>query len=87
MIKLYSIFQIPLSSARWDDIGNDNDVHHSYRMFVNVFSETFNSSFPVRPGYLPQKRKRKPWMTKALVNACKKRIHYRPLHTFPDFNI
>ena len=56
----------------WDDIVNDHDVHHSYRKFINVFSETFNSSFPVRPGS-PQKRKHKPWMTNGLVNACKKK--------------
>ena len=48
-------------------------MHHSYRKFINVFSETFNSSFPVRPGSPPQKRKHKPWMTNGLVNACKKK--------------
>ena len=37
------------------------------------FSETFNSSFPVRPGSPPQKRKHKPWMTNGLVNACNKK--------------
>ena len=66
-------FSNALSSASWDDIVNDDDVHHSYRKFVNVFSETFNSSFTVRPGSPPQKRKHKPWMTKGLVNACKKK--------------
>ena len=48
-------------------------MNHSYRKFVNIFSETFNSSFPVRPGSPPKKRKHKPWMTKGLVNACKKK--------------
>ena len=66
-------FSNALSSASWDDIVNDHDVHHSYRKFINVFSETFNSSFPVRPGSPPQKRKHKPWMTNGLVNACKKK--------------
>ena len=69
-------FSNALSSASWDDIVNDNDVNHSYRKFVNICSETFNSSFPVRPGSPPKKRKHKPWMTKGLVNACKKRIYY-----------
>ena len=66
-------FSNALSSASWDDIVNDNDVNHSYRKFVNIFSETFNSSFPVRPGFPPKNRKHKPWMTKGLVNACKKK--------------
>ena len=69
-------FSNALSSASWDDIVNDNDVNHSYRKFVNIFSETFNSSFPIRRGSPPKKRKHKPWMTKGLVNACKKRIYY-----------
>ena len=66
-------FSNALSSASWDDIVNDNDVNHNYRKFVNIFSETFNSSFPVRPGSPPKKRKHKPWMTKGRVNACKKK--------------
>ena len=37
MIKPYSIFSNALSSASWDDIVNDHDVHHSYRKFINVF--------------------------------------------------
>ena len=69
-------FSNALSSASWDDIVNDNDVNHSYRKFVTIFSETFNSSFPVRPGSPPKKRKHKPWMPKGLVNACKKKIYY-----------
>ena len=48
-------------------------MNHSYRKFVNIFTETFHSSFPVRRGSPPKKRKHKPWMTKGLVNACKKR--------------
>ena len=66
-------FSNALSSASCDDIVNDHDVHHGYRKIVNVFSETFNSSFPVRPGSPTQKRKHKPWMTKGLVSACKKK--------------
>ena len=53
-------------------------MHHSYRKFINVFSETFNSSFPVRPGSPPQKRNHKPWMSNGLVNACtKKNLLYK----------
>ena len=74
-----------LSSASWDDIVNDHDVHHSYRKFVSDFSETFNSSFPARPGSPPQKREHKPWMTNGLVNACTKKEF--TIQTFPNFKI
>ena len=56
----------PLASASWDDIVNDNDVNNSYRNFVDIFFETFNSSFPFKPGSPPKKGKHKPWMTKVL---------------------
>ena len=59
----------------WTEGSTDNPQTTQITRLVikSFFSETFNSSFPVRPGSPPQKRKHKPWMTNGLLNACKKK--------------
>ena len=63
---------LDLSGQNWDCIMSSNDVHTSYKTFVNLFTNLYDK-------HRPCKEKRvynndlKPWFTKCLKNACKKK--------------
>ena len=63
---------LDLSGQNWDCIMSSNDVHTSYKTFVNLFTNLYDK-------HCPFKEKRvynndlKPWFTKCLRNTCKKK--------------
>ena len=62
-----------LAVQNWDDIVTCLDVNQAYEMFLNKFLLVYNECCPVRQVKLKQIVKQKPWMTRGLINACKKK--------------
>ena len=68
MIKLYE----KLSNESWNAIHDTDNVDEAYNNFRNTVSTLYNECCPFR-NVQPQKILSKPWMTKQLINACKKK--------------
>ena len=68
MIKLYE----KLSNESWNAIYDTDNVDEAYNNFINTVSTLYNECCPFR-NVQPQKILSKPWMTKQLINACKKK--------------
>ena len=49
------------------------DVNFTYTKLIEIFTNTYESSFPVRNLSRKTKRQHKPWMTPGLKNGCKKK--------------
>ena len=58
---------------KWKVILNNEDVNFTYTKLYEIFTNTYESSFPVRNLSRKNKRQHKPWMTPGLQNACKKK--------------
>ena len=70
-----------LENCNWDEILAEEDVNITYNKCVNLFTNLFNTNFPVNTSNITQgkrknKRPDKPWMTTCLKNACKKKKCY-----------
>ena len=66
-------FKNALSSHNWEDMYNCYDVNDSYNYFLKIFTDLYESHFPVKRVKINSRNDIKPWMTKGLVNACKKK--------------
>lgn len=62
-----------LSSHNWDDILASNEVNDAYNKFISAFKTHYDSAFPKTKISCKRVNKNKPWMTKGLINACKKK--------------
>ena len=70
--KLQS-FISTLVNMKWVVILYNKDVNFIYTMLIEIFTNTYESCFPVRNLSRKTKRQYKPWMTPELQNACKKK--------------
>ena len=70
--KLQSFISI-LVNMKWEVILNNEDVNFTYTKLIEIFTNTYESSFSVRKLSRKTKRQHKPWMTPGLKNACKKK--------------
>ena len=61
-----------LRIQNWNDINNSTDVNISYDRFVIKFCELYDKSCPIKK-ITRRHRNIKPWLTKGLLNACKKK--------------
>lgn len=62
-----------LSDHNWNDVLGEQDVNNAYRNFVNTVRHLYNHHCPVITRKCTWKEKSSPWMTKGLLNACKKK--------------
>lgn len=56
----------------WDNIYVD-DLDQAYDVFLSTFLEFYNKRCPIRTFWVKDKYNGKPWMTKSLQKACKKK--------------
>ena len=63
-----------LSRQLWNEVYETNDPNKSYESFLSIILELYNKHCPLRktPNKLI-KRQEKPWITKGIENACKKK--------------
>ena len=69
MIKLCG----KLSNESWNVIYDTDNVDEANNKFINIVSTLYNECCPSR-NEQPKKIFGKPWMTKQLINACKKKV-------------
>ena len=64
-------FKMLLSNYNWESVLQSDDVDSAYNEFINVTKEKFNESCPLKKVNY-KKMPIQPWLTKGLLNACKK---------------
>ena len=65
-----------LNECHWDHELDGNDVNVSYNRFVKTFLDCYNNACPKKRVEIKNDKKSdKPWFTKGLRNACKKKQH------------
>ena len=68
-----SDFKQALHNNNWNDIFEVDDVNKTYNSFINDFTRLHELCFPLKRVRVDKKCNEKPWMTKGLINACKKK--------------
>lgn len=72
--KAIENFKCRLSTETWNDVYSPDDVNTSYDNFISKFTIMYNDCFPVKKICINNSTKKdKPWITKGLKNACKKK--------------
>ena len=62
-----------LKARDWSPLCLSDDVNYAYNYFVSVYSEDFNKCCPIKQVKVKSKYISKPWLSKGLLNACKKK--------------
>ena len=62
-----------LNNRDWSYVYQCKDVNEAYSYFIDLFKTDFNSCCPVKRIKVMESKKNKPWITKGLENACKKK--------------
>ena len=68
MLKLKS----DLTDHNWDNVLQCESANDAYDSFINTVQECFEINCPLRKTKSKHTFINKPWLTKGLVNACKK---------------
>lgn len=62
-----------LLAQNWENVYRENDVDRAYESFLGTFTLLYNKNCPIRQYSRKQKYVDRPWITKGLQNACKKK--------------
>lgn len=62
-----------LSIQDWSPVYNEVDVDKSYDTFLDIFMSLYDEHCPVKELLKKSKRNKSPWLTKGIINACKKK--------------
>ena len=63
-----------LSLVNWDKLLNETDEDEAYNIFVNTATQVYDKNCPIkRICFNTTMTKNKPWVTRGLQNACKKK--------------
>lgn len=62
-----------LEHQDWSAIYNELDVDSAYSKFLDIFISLYDKNCPEKEITITTKRKHKPWLTKGIKNACKKK--------------
>ena len=68
-----SAFKKALEVCKWDQILSCLDVNEAYTMFLSIFKNLYDTHFPIKKVSVSNSIDHKPWMSKSLINACKKK--------------
>ena len=68
-----SMFKEKLNNESWNSVYLTNNAHRSYDIFISIIKRYYNDCFPLKKVLVGNGRKDKPWVTKGLRNACKKK--------------
>ena len=66
-------FYRALQEKNWNEIYDMSDANESYNNFLDNFTNMYNEHCPVKKVKLAHSKVYKPWFTKGLQNACKKK--------------
>lgn len=66
-------FRQDLLNQSWDGVYDNGDVDSAYSTFLRMFSTLYDKHCPLREYYSKKKHTSCPWITKGLLNACKKK--------------
>lgn len=67
-------FQKELSNQNWCDVYTESDANVAYETFLYIFIELYNINCPMKMIQNQEnKSAKKPWITKGIENACKKK--------------
>ena len=67
-------FKSSLQEEKWEEVLKATDVNSAYSSFLQTFTKLFDKHCPMRVLKLKnQSRENRPWMTKTLINACRKK--------------
>ena len=62
-----------LQTQTWDEVYAEQNVNDSYKIFMQKLESLIDKFCPIRAQHVNSKHTWKPWITKALVNACRKK--------------
>lgn len=62
-----------LSNHDWSPVYQEHDVDIAYKKFLDTFVFLYNKHCPVKVYSKKEEHKRHPWLTKGIINACKKK--------------
>ena len=62
-----------LSKRDWSVVNENSDVNDANSSFINMFRAEFESCCQIKKFRVQVMSKKKPWITKGLENACKKK--------------
>ena len=72
--KNISNFKSQLDQLDWKSIYEIQDVNEAYNHFLQEIKTTFDKTCPMKKVKIRKKeRKKKPWLTKELLNCCNKK--------------
>lgn len=57
----------------WSPVFRETDVDSAYNNFLDIFVSLYNNHCPVKEYYKNNKNTKYPWLTKGIINACKKK--------------
>ena len=63
-----------LKNASLEELLNEYDTNVAYDKLWNKFLNVYNTCYPPKRVFINSRLHNKPWMTKGLSSACKKRI-------------
>ena len=66
-------FKSALEQTDWTSLLISDDVNVCYDTFINHFTTLYNNHCPVKQIKITKRKLYKPWFTKGLQNACKKK--------------
>ena len=62
-----------LLAQSWDAVYNETDVNNAYETFLRIFMSLYDKNCPIKQYSRKHKYTDRPWITKGLQNACKKK--------------
>ena len=66
-------FKTELNNLDWNIIYEKNDVNLAYDCFIETIKNIYDRNCTCKKVYFTKKKNYKPWITKGLQNACKKK--------------
>ena len=62
-----------LEMQAWEEVYSQEDANLCYNAFLHTFKSLLDKHCPMSVKHFKKGRKQKPWLTKGLINACKKK--------------
>ncbi len=66
-------FKADLLAQNWDSVLKENNVDIAYEKFLEIFKRMYDKNCPIKKVNRKNKCISSPWLTKGLINACKKK--------------
>lgn len=68
-------FRNDLTAQNWNNLYEERDIDKAYETFLNTFQSLYDKNCPIKKsnGRQNQNHTSRPWITKGLHNACKKK--------------